>query len=314
MNEAKKILVVAGPTASGKTALGISLALALGGEIVSADSMQVYRGMDIGTAKATPDERAAVPHHMLDVADPAEDYSVSRYVEEAALCCEEILSRGRVPILVGGTGLYIDSLLSGRSFSPRGEDPALRASLNAKYDAVGGEALLEELRRVDPARAALLHPADRKRIVRALEVFSLTGETITAHDEASRNLPPRYASLFFIPGFHDRSLLYRRIDDRVEKMVELGLFEEVRSLLISGVPAESTAMQAIGYKETAACLNGLLSPQEAVSQIKQASRRYAKRQLTWFARRADACRLYQDEPSAVPVPEAALLFAKEFLP
>ncbi len=314
MNEAKKVLVVAGPTASGKTALGISLALALGGEIVSADSMQVYRGMDIGTAKATPEERAAVPHHMLDVADPSENYSVSRYVEEAGCCCDEILSRGRIPILVGGTGLYIDSLLSGRSFSPRGEDPALRASLNAKYDAVGGEALLEELHRVDPARAALLHPADRKRIVRALEIFFLTGETITAHDEASRKRPPRYVSLFLIPGFHDRSLLYRRIDDRVEKMVELGLFEEVRSLLTSGVPAEATAMQAIGYKETAACLNGLLSPQEAVSQIKLASRRYAKRQLTWFARRADACRLYHDEPSAVPVPEAALLFAKEFLP
>ena len=187
--------------------------------------------------------------------------------------------------------------------------------MNAKYDAVGGEALLEELRWVDPARAALLHPADRKRIVRALEVFFLTGETITAHDEASRNLPPRYTSLFFIPGFHDRSLLYRRIDDRVEKMVELGLFEEVRSLLISGVPAEATAMQAIGYKETAACLNGLLSPQEAVSQIKLASRRYAKRQLTWFARRTDACRLYHDEPSSVPsVTKAALSLAKEFLP
>ena len=314
MNEAKKVLVVAGPTASGKTALGISLALALGGEIVSADSMQVYRGMDIGTAKATPAERAAVPHHMLDVAEPAEDYSVSRYVEEAAECCEEIFSRGRVPILVGGTGLYIDSLLSGRSFSPRGEDPALRASLNATYDALGGEALLEELRRVDPARAEALHPADRKRIVRALEVFSLTGETITAHDEASRSLPPRYASLFLIPGFHDRSLLYRRIDDRVEKMVEQGLFEEVRSLLASGVPPGATSMQAIGYKETAACLNGLLSQQEAVSQIKQASRRYAKRQLTWFARRADACRLYHDEPSSVPsVPEAALSLAKEFL-
>ena len=313
MSEDKKVLVVAGPTASGKTSLGISLALVLGGEIVSADSMQVYRGMDIGTAKATPAERAAVPHHMLDVADPAEDYSVSRYVEEAALCCEDILSRGKVPILVGGTGLYIDSLLSGRSFSPRGEDPALRASLNAKYDAIGGEALLEELRRVDPARAALLHPADRKRIVRALEVFSLTGETITAHDEASRAIPPRYASLFLIPGFHDRALLYRRIDDRVENMMEQGLFEEVRSLLASGVPAEATAMQAIGYKETAACLNGLLTPEEAVSQIKQASRRYAKRQLTWFARRSDACRLYHDEPSVVSVPEAALSLAKEFL-
>ena len=315
MNEAKKVLVVAGPTASGKTALGISLALALGGEIVSADSMQVHRRMDIGTAKATPEERVAVPHHMLDVADPSENYSVSRYVEEAGCCCEEILSRGRIPILVGGTGLYIDSLLSGRSFSPRAEDPALRASLNAKYDALGGEAMLEELRKVDPERAALLHPADRKRIVRALEVFFLTGETITAHDEASRAVPPRYASLFLIPGFHDRAQLYQRIDARVDAMVSRGLFEEVRSLLASGVPAEATAMQAIGYKETAACLNGLLSPQETVSQIKLASRRYAKRQLTWFGRRSDAFRLfYDEEPFPVSLTEAALPIAKEFLP
>lgn len=309
----KKVLVVAGPTASGKTRLGISLALALGGEIVSADSMQVYRRMDIGTAKATASERASVPHHMLDLVDPAEDYSVSRYVEDAARCCDALLARGKLPILVGGTGLYIDSLLSGRSFSPRAEDPALRASLNVKYDALGGEAMLEELRRFDPERAALLHSADRKRILRALEVYLLTGETITAHDRATRALPPRYKSLFLIPGFRDRALLYQRIDLRVDEMVQQGLFEEVRSLLSSGVPPTATAMQAIGYKETAACLQGLLSAGEAIAQIKQASRRYAKRQLTWFSRRADACRLFYDEPSSLPVPEAALSFAKEFL-
>ena len=310
----EKVLVVAGPTASGKTALGISLALALNGEIVSADSMQVYRHMDIGTAKATPEERASVPHHMLDVADPSEDYSVSRYVEEASRCCEEILARGRVPIIVGGTGLYIDSLLAGRRFGPRAEDPALRASLNAKYDLLGGEGLLEELRKVDPERAAALHSADRKRIVRALEVWLLTGETITAHDEASRAVPPRYVSLFLIPGFRDRALLYQRIDARVDDMVSRGLFEEVRSLLASGVPADATAMQAIGYKETAACLRGFLSPEEAVSQMKQASRRYAKRQLTWFAQRSDAFRLYYDEePFSASLAEAALPIAKEFL-
>ncbi|MBQ8074660.1 MAG: tRNA (adenosine(37)-N6)-dimethylallyltransferase MiaA [Oscillospiraceae bacterium] len=309
----KKVLVVAGPTASGKTSLGISLALALGGEIVSADSMQIYRRMDIGTAKATPSELARVPHHMLDVADPAEEYSVSRYVEEAARCCEELFSRGKVPVLVGGTGLYIDSLLSGRSFGPRSEDPALRASLNAKYDALGGEGLLEELRSFDPERAALLHSADKKRIVRAIEVYLLTGETITAHDAATRALPPRYESLFLIPGFRDRALLYQRIDSRVDDMVRQGLFGEVRSLLASGVPSTATSMQAIGYKEIAACLQGQISADEAIAQIKQASRRYAKRQLTWFNRRADACRLFHDDPSVPSLPEAALSVAKEFL-
>ena len=309
----KKVLVVAGPTASGKTSLGISLALALGGEIVSADSMQIYRRMDIGTAKATPSELARVPHHMLDVADPAEEYSVSRYVEEAARCCEELFSRGKVPVLVGGTGLYIDSLLSGRSFGPRSEDPALRASLNAKYDALGGEGLLEELRSFDPERAALLHSADKKRIVRAIEVYLLTGETITAHDAATRALPPRYESLFLIPGVRARALLYQRIDSRVDDMVRQGLFGEVRSLLASGVPSTATSMQAIGYKEIAACLQGQISADEAIAQIKQASRRYAKRQLTWFNRRADACRLFHDDPSVPSLPEAALSVAKEFL-
>lgn len=309
----KKVLVVAGPTASGKTSLGISLALALGGEIVSADSMQVYRRMDIGTAKATVSERALVPHHMLDVADPAEDYSVSRYVEEAARCCEEIFSRDRIPILVGGTGLYIDSLLSGRSFGPRSEDPALRADLNAKYDALGGDAMLQELRSFDPERAALLHSADKKRIVRAIEIYLLTGETMTAHDAATRALPPRYLSLFLIPGFRDRALLYQRIDSRVDEMVQQGLFEEVRSLLSSGVPASATSMQAIGYKEVLSCLQGCFSAEEAILQIKQASRRYAKRQLTWFSRRTDACRLFHDELSASSLPEAALSYAKEFL-
>ena len=313
MNPAR-VLVVAGPTASGKTRLGIFLALALGGEIVSADSMQIYRRMDIGTAKATASERAAVPHHMLDVADPSENYSVSRYVEEASRCCEDILSRGRLPVIVGGTGLYIDSLLSGRSFSPRSEDLSLRASLNEKFDLLGGEALLEELRCVDPDRAALLHPADQKRIVRALEVYLLTGETITSHDEATRSLPPRYSSLFIIPGFHDRALLYQRIDSRVDAMVEQGLWEEVSALLASGVPADATALQAIGYKEVAASLQSRLSPEEAVARIKQASRRYAKRQLTWFARRSDACRLfYEEEGSASSLSESALARAKEFL-
>ena len=174
--------------------------------------------------------------------------------------------------------------------------------------------MLEELRKVDPERAALLHSADRKRIVRALEVWLLTGETITSHDKASRAVPPRYSSLFLIPGFHDRALLYQRIDARVDDMVSRGLFEEVRSLLSSGVSADATAMQAIGYKETAACLRVLRSSEEAVFQIKQASRRYAKRQLTWFARRSDAFRLFYDEvPFSASLMEIALPIVKEFL-
>lgn len=311
----QKVLVVAGPTASGKTALGISLALALGGEIVSADSMQIYRRMDIGTAKATPEECAQVPHHMLDIADPSEDYSVARYVSEAAACCEEILSRGKLPVLVGGTGLYIDSLLSGRDFGAREEDLSLRASLNARYDALGGEVLLEELRSFDPSRAALLHPADKKRIVRAIEVYRLSGETITEHDEKTRLLPPRYESVFVIPGFRDRSLLYSRIDRRVDRMLSLGLVEEVKALLASGVPESATSMQAIGYKEVVSALRGEFSLEDAVEQIKLSSRRYAKRQLTWFARRTDACRVFHDDPGGTDATcSSALLFCKEHIP
>ena len=291
-----KLIVVAGPTASGKTSLGIAIAQKCDGEIVSADSMQIYRRMDIGTAKATKAEQNLVRHHMIDVADPEEDYSVARYVEEAARCCDRLLSEGKQPVVVGGTGLYIDSLLSGRSFSAREENGSLRDALNRQYEESGGYALLEELRTFDPERAAILHPSDRKRIIRAIEVYRLTGETITEHDRKSRMIPPRYDTLFLIPGFRDRSLLYERIDSRVDEMVRLGLFQEVRELLSSGISEEATSMQAIGYKEVVACLHGNCTEAEAIALIKQASRRYAKRQLTWFARRTNAIRLYYDDP------------------
>lgn len=311
-NETGKVLVVAGPTASGKTALSISLCREIGGEVVSADSMQIYKGMDIGTAKATPAERAAARHHMLDVADPSEDYSVARYVEEASACCDDILSRGLVPVITGGTGLYIDSLLSGRDFGARSEDMTLRRELDAQYDSLGGEEMLRRLSLFDAPRAALLHPADRKRIVRAFEVYLLTGETITAHDERTRLIPPRYKSLFIIPGFQERSLLYSRIDARVDEMFSQGLEDEVKTLLKAGIPRSSTSMQAIGYKETAAALSGEIGLQEAADLIKQSSRRYAKRQITWFARREDALRLYHDVPGP-SVEKAAIQGAKEFL-
>ena len=282
----KRVLVVTGPTATGKSALSVALAQRLGGEVISADSMQIYRGMDIGTAKVTPAEMCGVPHHLLDVAEASEDWSVARWVAAAASAAEDIFSRGRVPILVGGTGLYIDSLLSGRDFADNAGDGALRAALGAEYDRIGGAAFRERLRAVDPARAEKLHPSDKKRLVRAMEVWRLTGETISAHDARTQALPPRYDSLRVALTFADRTALYARIDARVDDMVAAGLFDETARLLAAGLSPESTAMQAIGYKETAAYLLGRCDKAEAVEAIKRASRRYAKRQLTWLRRDA----------------------------
>ncbi len=299
-----RVIVVAGPTATGKTRLGIELARRCGGEIVSADSMQVYRGMDIGTAKATPAERAEAVHHMLDIAEPWEDYSVSRYVREASAVCDRLLAEGKTPILVGGTGLYIDSLLAGREFSGRQEgDEALRRALGEEYDRLGGETMREQLRAFDPERAAKLHPGDKRRIVRAIEVYRLTGKTISQHDAETRALPPRYDSLRFVLNYADRAALYARIDARVDEMFRAGLFEEVERLLAAGLSPACTAMQAIGYKETALALSGVISREEAAVQIKQNSRRYAKRQLTWFGRDALAHRITW---AAAPDPDAAI--------
>jgi tRNA dimethylallyltransferase len=278
-----RVIVLTGPTATGKTALAVALAQKLGGEVVSADSMQLYRGMDIGTAKPTAAEMGGVPHHMFDVADPTEDYSVSRYVEDASACVDDILARGKRPVLVGGTNLYIDSLLSGRSFAEKG-DGALREKLGAEYDAQGGEAMLARLAAVDAERAAKLAPGDKRRIVRALEIFALTGKTISAHDAETRERPPRWPSVRFALNFADREDLYARIDRRVDAMMAQGLEGEVRALLARGVPPEATAMQAIGYKEIAEALRGACTMEEAVARIKQGSRRYAKRQLTWLRR------------------------------
>ncbi len=290
----EKLIVVAGPTASGKTALGIALAKRLNGEIVSADSMQLYRGMDIGTAKADAEERAEVPHHMLDIAEPGEDYSVSRYVEEATAVCRELLRQGKQPIVVGGTGLYIDALLAGRQYAVTEEDKTLRSALSDEYDRLGGEKMLERLRMADPERAEKLAPTDKRRIVRALEIFSLTGESMTEHDRRSRMQPPAFDALYAVLSFSDRAALYARIEQRVERMCERGLFEETETLLRRGVPDESTCMQAIGYRQAAAALRGECSREEAIDLIKQATRRYAKRQLTWFRRREEALWLEAD--------------------
>ena len=291
----KRVIVISGPTATGKTALSVALAKAIGGEVVSADSMQIYRSMDIGTAKVTPEEAEGVPHHMVDVADPGEDFSVSRWVDMAAEACEDIFARGKVPIIAGGTGLYIDSLLSGRNFAaaPK-EDKELRKRLSAEYDAIGGDAFREKLREIDPERAEKLHAADKKRLTRAMEVYLLTGETITEHDRKSRLVPPRYESLRLALTYASREKLYERIDKRVDIMVEEGLFEEVEALLQGGLRQGSTAMQAIGYKEPAAYFAGELSRDEAIEKIKLESRRYAKRQLTWLRRDEGLHWIYRD--------------------
>ena len=277
------IICIAGPTASGKTALAVALAKELNGEVVSCDSMQVYKRMDIGTAKPTPEEMQGIPHHMIDVAEPWEDFSVSRYCEMAAPIVDDIISRGKTAIIAGGTGLYMDSLIRGSAFAPF-PSTGVRERLEAQADAEGMEAMLSRLRAVDPDSAARLHLSDRKRIIRALEVFLETGETITEHNRKTQAVPPRYTPLWLGLDFSERGELYRRIDLRVGKMLETGLIEEIQSLLDSGIPEKATAMQAIGYKEFVDSLDGRCTIEEAADQVRQSSRRYAKRQLTWFRR------------------------------
>lgn len=308
-----KILVISGPTASGKTWLAVELAKRHNGEVVSADSMQIYRRMDIGTAKPTAEEMQGVPHHMIDVADPEEDFSAARYVDMASRCVEDVLSRGKLPILAGGTGLYIDSLLSGRTFAAFDEASPLRSELEARYAGEGGESLLRELARVDPDAAARLHPNDAKRIVRALEVWLTTGRTITEHNEQTRAIPPRYDALTLTLDYERREDLWARIDRRVDEMMERGLAEEVRALLDSGVPFKCTAMQAIGYKEMAAALRGDGDTAAAAAQIKLRSRQYAKRQRTWFRRNPEAkWLLWGPVPNFADVLQRSTAYLEEF--
>jgi len=277
------VIVITGPTATGKTAVGALLAKDLNGEVVSADSMQIYKHMDIGTAKPTKPEMQGVPHHMLDIVPPWEDYSVARYIADAARCVDDIIRRGKTPVLVGGTGLYIDSLLSGREFSARG-NPALRRDIEERYDEIGGEAMLREMGEFDPESAARLHANDKKRIVRAFETYKTSGKPISQHIVETKSLPPRYDSMKFALTFSDRTELYARIDRRVDVMLKKGLFDEVRRLIDMGVPTGCTAMQGIGYKEMAEVITGKCDMSHAADKIKMESRRYAKRQLTWLRR------------------------------
>ena len=275
------VICIAGPTASGKTALAVELARELNGEVVSCDSMYVYKGMNIGTAKPSAEEQQGIPHHMIDVAEPEEDFSVSRYCEMAAPIVDDILMRGKTAIIAGGTGLYMDSLIKGNAFAPF-PSTGVREKLEAQADAEGMEAMTNWLRSVDPEAADRIH--DRKRIIRALEVYLETGETITEHNRRTQAIPPRYTPLWLGLDFADRAELYCRIDLRVDIMLQQGLVEEIQNLLANGIPARCTAMQAIGYKEFVAALNGCGTIEEAAEEVKKSSRHYAKRQLTWFRR------------------------------
>lgn len=277
------IICIAGPTASGKTALSIALAKELGGEIVSCDSMQVYKRMDIGTAKPTAEEMENIPHYMLSVAEPWEDFSVGKYCDMAAPIVDDILARGKPAIIVGGTGLYMDALIRGNDFAPV-PSTGCRERLEQQAESQGIGSVIEQLRVVDPESAARLHPSDRKRIIRAMEVYLETGESITEHNRKTQLLPPRYSPIWFALEDAQRATLYERIDRRVEVMLQHGLMDEIHALLAEGVPENCTAMQAIGYKEFVDVIHGRSSMETATALVQQSSRKYAKRQLTWFRR------------------------------
>ena len=305
-----RVICVAGPTATGKTKMGVALAKRFGGEVVSVDSMQIYRGMTIGTAAPTAEEMDGVRHHMVAIADPAESWSVARFTEQADLCIGDILRRGGRPVLVGGTGLYLDSILSGRTFAPGHSGGEIRKSLQAELAREGIESLYRQLREIDPETAARLPIRDEKRILRALEVYRETGETLTAHDARTRLRPPKYRACTIGLTFRDRADLYARIDRRVDTMVERGLLREVEALLQTGLPETATALQAIGYKQFLSVYRGDTPVSEAVAEVKLRSRQYAKRQLTWLRRKDDIHWLLWEKDPDFP---AGLQNATEYL-
>ncbi len=292
-----QVIVIAGPTASGKTGLSVEVAKQLNTEIVSADSMQIYQGMDVGTAKVTEAEKQGILHHMIDIVSPMENYNVSQYAEDAKKCVDSILEKGKIPVIAGGTGLYINSLVYGYDLAPIPSDDSIRQELTRVYEEKGGEYLLEELRKIDPKTADRLHPNNARRLIRALEVYRISGTTISQQEERTKNAPKPYDVLFFVLDT-DRDKLYERINLRVDMMLQNGLVDEVKKLIENGVPKTNTAMQAIGYKEIVEYLDGYLTYCEAVEKIKQESRRYAKRQLTWFRRNEGAIWLEASLPKA----------------
>lgn len=297
MEEKKKVIAVVGPTATGKTDLGIFLAKAFDGEILSCDSMQIYRGLPIGTAQPTPQERSEVPHHLIDFLPIEEDFSVSDYVKEAGNLIEELSEQRKLPVLVGGTGLYSRALLRGFPFEEHCREDGLRETLLKRAEEEGPMALYEELQKLDPKAASEIHPNNVKRVARALEYCTLTGERFSDQAMRSKEIEQPYRSLELLLLYRDRGLLYRRIDERVDRMLEQGLLDEARRLydFCTLSKRRPTAAQAIGYKEFFPYFRGELSLSESVEQIKRESRRYAKRQITWFSREPEAVPLFLDE-------------------
>ncbi len=308
-------VAIVGPTASGKTAFSLRVAEALDGEILSCDSMQIYRGMDVGTAKATPEERATVPHHLLDLVEPTASFSAADYAAAARSAVLDVLARGRLPVFCGGTGLYLEAARLGRHTDLPPISAALREELSREAAVRGTGAMYAELAAVDPAAAAAIHPNNLRRVLRALEIFRATGRPKSEWDGESRNAPPALSLLVLGLFPTDRAALHRRIDRRVEAMMREGLLDEVRSLYEAGALAEgSTAAQAIGYKGLAAALRGECTVGEAVESIKTATRRYARRQLTWFRATQALIPLDCDEGGITPEAEArALSLIREFL-
>lgn len=310
-------LAITGPTASGKTALSISLAKALSAEIISSDSMQIYREMDIGTAKATQEERLEVPHHLLDVVSPLDNYSVEEYRCAALAAARDIVSRGRLPMFVGGTGLYVDSLTRGVALDSPESDPEYRdrilSGLKTDEDVT---ALWERLRSVDPESAEKIHKNNVKRVIRALEIYEKTGKPKSLFDKETRLAPSEIFVGMITLDFHNRDTLYERVDRRVDIMMDEGLLDEVKSLYERGLLG-GTAAQAIGYKEIVGYLEGRCTLTEAIEEIKLASRRYAKRQLTWFRHEAGARTVFVDDGdgkirSAEDILSEALSYYEEF--
>lgn len=303
--EDNRLLVLSGPTASGKTALALSLGRSLPLEIVNADSLQVYRGMDIGTAKPTLAERSGVAHHLIDVADPDEEFNAGRFVDEAERAIGAIRGRGNFPLVVGGTGMYIRSLLRGMDDLP--SDPMVRAGLARRWEAEGGRALFDELRSIDCSSAEVIHPSDRVRVLRALEVASITGTAPSRLKKRWAAAGARFQVLFIAVSL-EREEIYRRIDARVDAMLQLGLVDEVRGLLRKGYGPELKPMNALGYRHIVSHLSGGVSLPEAVAEMKRDTRRYAKRQMTWLSREPDAVWTGLDNTA-----ERAAEMAKRFL-
>lgn len=281
MQQREKLVVIIGPTAVGKTQLSLDLAQQFNGEIISGDSMQVYRGMDIGTAKAEPAELALVPHHLIDIKNPDEEYSVALFQESATRLITEINQRERLPFIVGGTGLYIESVTHRFQFSQAAQDPELRERLQRLADAEGVEALHARLADVDPITAQRLHPNDVKRVIRALEIYESTGYKMSDFQLRAQHSP---YDLVMIGLTMERAVLYERINRRVELMIEEGLVEEVRGLLDKGYDASMVSMQGLGYKELIPYLYGEITLEKAINDIQQRTRHFAKRQLSWFRR------------------------------